>query len=202
MAELPTIRIELQGVDGLLATLREMQVKVKSHILRNAMDKAVRPLAKLGKEKAPRRGKVEYAKGGTYVRTGLLRKSIGTRVRMYQSTAVGVVGPRHMPTQIGGKTLDPGNYGHLVEFGHRIAVGGALPTSASGKPMKEHIITRGKRKGQLKTYTGHVRGVVPAHPFLRPAWEIGKRKAENDLSIALQESLLRLIKRSQVKALG
>jgi HK97 gp10 family phage protein len=45
-------------------------------------------------------------------------------------------------------------YGRLVEFGHRIAKGGAL---------------RGRRRGR-------VAGNVPAHPFMRPAFD-SKREA-------------------------
>jgi HK97 gp10 family phage protein len=50
-------------------------------------------------------------------------------------------------------------YGHLVEFGHRIASGGRL------LPRGFTSLSRRAR------YRGTVAGVVPPHPFARPAWE-------------------------------
>ncbi len=72
------------------------------------------------------------AKARVRVRTGLLRKSIGWKVKTYPSKiVVGIVGPRKtfktridgkivrrsLRTQVNGKWVNPVKYAHLVEFG-------------------------------------------------------------------------------------
>lgn len=70
----------------------------------------------------------------------------------------------------------PARYAHLVEFG----------------------------SGPRRTKTGKSTGQMPAHPFLRPAWEAGKVKALQDFSrllwIEIEKSAKRLAKRKAKKA--
>jgi len=86
----------------------------------------------------------------------LLAKSIGQRSKSYTATQtiVTVIGPRWGFKQEVGRTgagkaiyEDPAKIAHLVEHGHVLAIG------------------------------GNVVGHVPAHPFLRPAFESQKGPA-------------------------
>ena len=108
-----------------------------------------------------------------------LARSIGIRVKRY--TAQGIVyvavGPR----------WPEGAHGHLVEFGHR--------TSKHRTGTLERNLVRSARAGSKfrRTATSRVTGragggitagFVPAHPFMRPAWDSCAQQA---LTIATQE---------------
>jgi HK97 gp10 family phage protein len=84
----------------------------------------------------------KVAKANVVQETGLLRQSIGVKIKTYKSVVFGVVGPQTGFTQTVDRTApsgwrgpvksNPTNYAHLVEFG-----------------------------------TAH----SPAHPFMRPAFD-------------------------------
>lgn len=131
-----TIKGTLTGLDQSLKLLQGLKQGVRNRILRAALSKATTPMLKTAKRLAP-------------VETGLLRKSIGRKVKTYASTGsvVVVIGPRtgfRREVTVRGRKMirNPVKYAHLVELGH----GGPSP--------------------------------APAHPFLRPAWDNHKAQAQ------------------------
>jgi HK97 gp10 family phage protein len=91
-------------------------------------------------------------------KTGLLKKSIGRKIKTYKAAAVAVVGARRsvqavVTTPRGVKKSVPANYFHLVE-------GGTKPHDIPGK------------NGQVFHHPGS-----PAHPTIRQAYQTTKAQA-------------------------
>ena len=166
---------ELDGVQVTLSNMSHMKTAVKRRVIRSAITKAVRVLAKEAKKLAPKD-------------SGLLKKSIGQVVRTYKNgRIVGVVGPRRgfkqmvsrtkrFPAKVGesvfqagdfvvAELADPANYAHLVEFG-----------------TEPHSIGKGddrvKKSGGAGSQIGSTHPGNRAQPFMRPAFESKKREAE------------------------
>jgi len=93
------------------------------------------------------------------VDSGDLKRSIGWVIRQYKTgVTLAVIGPVRGKGTFRtkkGNLNEPANYAHLVEFGHN--------TPRSTKGRKNTI-------GPL---------AVPAHPFMRPAWEATKEQVLN-----------------------
>lgn len=150
------IRVQIRGGKQLQRKLNRLASVTQRKIMRPAVSAGLVPFNKSAKRRAARS-------------SGLLSKSIGTRVKVYRRSGVvyGVVGPRtRFSAMVGGVTARreiPTKYAHLVEFG----------TSA-------HIIRPKNRKALA--FDGTVVKVVrhrgtAARPFLRPAFDHNKRKA-------------------------
>jgi HK97 gp10 family phage protein len=109
------IKGKVDGLDATLKALEGLRKALANKLLRRALNKARSILAKTAKAKAPRE-------------TGLLKKSIGGKVKIYPSgVGVAVVGPRagfkkevtrkrnkRFPTTA---MANPIKYAHLVELG-------------------------------------------------------------------------------------
>ncbi|MCP4617177.1 MAG: hypothetical protein GY844_12190 [Bradyrhizobium sp.] len=98
----------LEGHGRLLRKLRRLPQTVQRRVMRPAVSKALTPVNRDAKRRAPRA-------------TGLLKKSIGKKVKVYRhsGTVWGAVGVRRgykarMPD---GRYRDPDKYAHLVELG-------------------------------------------------------------------------------------
>ena len=104
----------LDGERELGRLLRELP-KAARKGLRGAMNAAATPISKAAKKNAPRE-------------SGLLKRSIGKRVKTYSSgTVAAVIGARReVSGEYKGKKRVPANYAHLVEQGH----GGPRPAQA------------------------------------------------------------------------
>lgn len=129
----------ITGAEQLHSVLAGLPEDLRREILATTMGKAGAHVAGKMRRKAPRV-------------TGALAKSITYVVRKYGDGArtISVVGPnRKYVTKDGAR---PANYAHLVEFGHRVAKGGALD----------------RLDGRGKAGTGKQGGFVPAKPFMRP----------------------------------
>jgi HK97 gp10 family phage protein len=143
--------------DSLTAALRRLnglKPGRRNAILRTATTKSTRIIAKAAKGNLSARRKTQKKEG--IARLGLLQKSIGIKVKVYNNAVVGLVGPRKgFKQQVGVRKKggaksktgdpihhDPANIAHLVELGH----GGPHP--------------------------------APAYPFLRPAFENNKKQVE------------------------
>lgn len=126
--------VELIGDRQTIRKLKRMSDIATRRIMRPAVTKALVPINKAAKRKAP-------------VETGLLKKSIGTRVKTYARAGIvwGGVAPRsgYKTVDEDGRSRDPVNYAHLVELGH-MAYGNVY---------------------------------IPARPFLRPAIDTQRSKA-------------------------
>jgi HK97 gp10 family phage protein len=102
----------MEGIAGAVQKMASLQKRVRSNVQR----KAVRRMTTLVLKSA--------RAGLTRIRTGQLKKSLGSKVKAYRSGIVlGIVGPRKghkiTVTNAAGETvnIDPVFYAHLVEFG-------------------------------------------------------------------------------------
>lgn len=115
------VRVKIDGLEQLFARLAGIKKSLRTRILRKAVDKASKPILARAKALVPRD-------------TGLLRKSLGRRVKTYGKTgvAVAVIGPRvgfrKQRAEQGkkklvkagsgaGRVMNPVKYAHLVEKG-------------------------------------------------------------------------------------
>ena len=159
------ISAKLDGVDQVVLKLQSVDKNVRKKLMRKAITKATQPVAKAAKRGA--RSVVNQVAandelGQAMKSSGLLAKSIGSKVKTYPSgVVVGLVGPRGgFNRQIGvrkrGKNAgqainaDPIYYAHLVEYG-----------------------TRRSR----------------AKPFMRPAWDQTKDQAQAAIVSVLKDGI-------------
>ncbi len=109
------IKAKLEGLDRALALLRELPKKLAKKTLRAGVNQATKLLLSEAKSRVP-------------PSTGLLRKSLGRKVKVYKGAVVGIVGPRKgFKIQVGVRMrgpnkgtpvyMDPVRYAHLVENG-------------------------------------------------------------------------------------
>lgn len=117
--------------------------------------------------------------------TGLMKKALGIRALKHykkEGRLVMFLGPRKkgfQGTRPGSKTPHiPFYIAHLVEFGHRIAVGGTLDRVRPGSPF-------------LTIGTGKVGGFVKGRPFLRPAVDMNRNVFVTQLKNKLRDVLLK-----------
>lgn len=150
------IRAEIEGVKEMIAAVAHLKQAARSRILRSAVGKGARIILKAAKGFAPKE-------------SGLLRKSLGVKVKVYKATGrvVGIVGPRNDPKfkqavmRRRGKWFpsevysNPAKYAHLVELGHA----GRAP--------------------------------APARPFLRPAISASQGQVKEAFALAIREGLER-----------
>src|SRR6185369_7962783 len=148
-----SIRGEIDGLGEVLGKLRSLRDSMQRRVLRTAVTKAARVAAKAAKAKAPKD-------------SGLLKKSIGSKVVTYPATntVVAIIGPRKgFKQQVTGKvsgqtrTEDPALIGHLLEFGRKAV------RVKSKKVLSDGSVVYGRE----------VREVAPK-PFLRPALDSSK----------------------------
>lgn len=145
-----TIKGKIDGLSDVMKSLEGLKASVGRRILRKAITDATRPILKDAKSKCPRE-------------TGLLRKSLGRKTKVYRKSGVvvGIVGPRTGFKQMvtikdrrTGKTVEvlrnPTKYAHLVEY------------------------------GTLK---------AAAKPFLRPAWTGNKSRAAELIATRVREEI-------------
>ncbi len=154
-------------VKDLLARLDGMKRAVRTRVLRKAIGAGTKIILKVAKSLVPKE-------------SGLLRKSLGRKVKVYRNSgiAVGIVGPRkgfrQDVTRSKGKWFpvtaisDPIKYAHLVEFGtqpHSLGAGSSL---------------------RKKVQHGHMHPGAAAHPFLRP----GAKQATAAVRTAMEYAII------------
>lgn len=150
---------KVEGLTDLLARLNGLKRQVASRILRKAVGEAGKVILKVAKQMAPRE-------------SGLLRKSLGRKVKVYRSsgTAVAIVGPRVGFRQVVRRTrgkwfpteamANPVKYAHLVELGTvrskaRAFLRPALQTHAGTiRKVMETQIDRGLAEAAKKAQGG------------------------------------------------
>lgn len=138
------IGVKLTGDAELARKLRGMKFR------KGELTKALRPAAKLV---------LETARAEVPVNEGLLRKSIKVKT-LKGNPATLVVRPTYGETKSKrtGKKLSAGYHAHLVEFGTKLA----RPATETGEPRKATI--------NGKTVWIKTTGIMPAHPFMQPAF--------------------------------
>ncbi len=169
--------ISLVGDKDLIRKLDRLGKKGYRRTVAKAASKAMTPVAKLAKRLAP---------VGTGPTRGLLKKSIGKKSKWYRGTRVVIIGPRTtfkrvIVTRKGIRRVNPVNYAHLVELGHRAVTGGKVER-LDGRSVK------GPKTGRV---VGHVAG----QPFLRPALFQNKENIKRILHRELRAGLLREAKK-------
>lgn len=136
------IKGRVEGLEEVLKALDAVDKKIRRKAIRQAVGAAGKIVLAAAKQKVPKN-------------SGLLRKSLGRKVKVYRGSgvAVAIVGPRagfrQQVSRDGRRPVlsDPAKYAHLVEGG----------VGAHG----------------YKTRAGSHPGAA-AHPFLRPALEDNK----------------------------
>jgi HK97 gp10 family phage protein len=109
--------MDMKGDKALAKTLKRLGVRVQRRVMRQAVNAATTPIVKAARSRAPKR-------------SGLLKKSLGKKVRTYaeKMTVVGIVGPRtNVVGEHEGKKVRPALYSHLVERGFIAADGSFVP---------------------------------------------------------------------------
>lgn len=165
------IGFQVTGVDHLKSKLRGMRLNALKKGMSAGVTKASRLVNKAAKAKlATAKTKAAVRKKNNLVgSTGLLRESMGFRVRRYRNeNVIGVIGPAHgFRKQVGVRVLpgresklgdpifhDPAKIAHLVEFGH------AGPHPA------------------------------PPHPFMRPAMYETQDECMEIIRAALEQTII------------
>jgi hypothetical protein len=158
-------RVEITGADGLIELLQTLPEKQ----LLPAISKGLRAVGSKTIRDARKRLTKNHG-----LDTGALKRSLGVRKVLTlkkESKVIMYLGPRrgHATTKKGGKKHDPFFIGHLVEFGHRIAVG-----RSGGGEKGVRFERRNKRGAIYRAGTATSGGMVKPRPFLKPAVEANK----------------------------
>lgn len=150
------IQGKIDGLSDLLKRLDSLEKKIRKKAVRKAAGEAGKIVLK-------------DAKKGARTDTGLLRKSLGRKVKVYKGSgvAVAIVGPRvgfRQEVERGGRTMiaNPVKYAHLVELG----------TAPHG----------------YKTRPGQHPG-AQAFPFLRPALDSNRDRIVEAMAEVFREAL-------------
>jgi HK97 gp10 family phage protein len=164
------------GLDDVFKRLGHLNRTVRNRILRAAINEATKPLLDDAKQRAPRQ-------------SGLLRKSLGRKVKTYRASGVvvAIIGPRSKPSfkrqvtvrdKRTGKTRseyrNPVKYAHLQEQGRKAV-----------------RVKRGRVLGRKGVYFGKQAAAALPRPFLRPAFAAGKARAEQTMRRRILEEVLK-----------
>lgn len=100
------LSINVNGEREIVRALRKLDDRLVRRVMRKAVRAGANPIVRTARQNVPRS-------------TGLLRKSLGTKVKTYNNgTIVAIIGPRTGFKQlVNGKPRNPTKYAHLVEFG-------------------------------------------------------------------------------------
>ncbi len=160
---MPGFEIKVEG----LAELQDKLNQLKGPTAKRVMNKALRAggavFQQAVAEAAPERPNLP---SGTALPPGALRHDIGIRTIPTGADAASslvAVGPGKLTAHAA----------RLVEYGHRQTKG------------KSRLLRNGKTKGP-----GVQVGIVPPHPFMRPAFESSQQAATDAVVTSLQEDLI------------
>ena len=155
------MNLQLDGMDKLLADLKAFPKEVALPASRKAVRAGGNVIRAAMIEAAPIQA-LRSASSNS-LEPGELKESIRTRTSTTYDVAEATIGPTGKAGVVAG----------WVEYGHRMVKGGSSKVLASGK-------TRGR---------GKQTGDVPAHPFLRPAFEESIAEAQEMMEQTLLEEL-------------
>lgn len=181
-------RWKVSGIADLRGFIADIKPSAQSRILAGAMAEASKPIV------VSARGKVQKDSGALkrslgfvvrrYPEKGQIASFIGARKGKYKQTKTrtGKASIRRSKKGEDGPFLNPANYSHLLEFGHRVAKGGPLRDTFE----TEMTVVNGKRRLRKtnrikKKATGSVAGFVRPYPFLAPA--VAQTRGQVDAAI-------------------
>lgn len=150
------VEMSIKNVTAISVALQRVGSREGKRVIRAALNASGKPIVKDARKTVP-------------VRTGMLKKSLGTKTQIFPNgDGVAIIGPRAGPKFLKviknakGKEVKirPSRYGHLVELG---------------------TINQ------------------PARPFLRPALVSAKGKAFNAFAVQFDISLAKAVARQRVK---
>ena len=159
--------VELHGAKELDALLKDLPEKMRRKVMRPALAEGSRLIVKDAKARCPVTSRPHTVKGVKVL--GRLRKSIGYKIKQYKNTGnwISIIGPRL------GRW--GGYHAHLVEFGS--APRWRDPPEMEGHGLRRRGRARLKYFAELLGVRGGYTGVMPAQPFMRPAFDENKQKA-------------------------
>lgn len=180
------MRIESQAVANLVKRLAALDRKVARKALKAGVNEVTKNVLWDAKSLVPKR-------------TGLLRKSLGRKVKSYRGGAiiVGIIGPRRgFRTVYNGVPINPVKYAHLVEYGRReVRVKKKKVLAGSGVPLTKQV-----QQGPFRSVIFGVKvRSVPPRPFLRPAWEQNRTRAVDVIVRHLRLEIIRFYGRARQK---
>lgn len=176
----------LQGDKELIRTLDRLAASAVRRIVRPAVSRALVPLNKAMKRRAP-------------VESGALKRSLGRKVKSYPRLGIvwGAVGPRSgYAVRFQGRNRDPRYYAHLVEFGTAPHSMGEA-TKAHGE---KHIHRRAKLLAKAQKSGGRTHPGTPARPFARPAFDEARGAMETILNEQIRVNLAKWIEKEASKS--
>lgn len=174
-------KVNIQGLDELIQTFRDMSGPKADAKLAMAMKYALKPLQEKVKSLAPK--KMKGNKKHLKATTGILKRSISIKSKKFgrgkNKKVLGLVGPRLKKyTSTQGKTIIPAFYTHLVESG-----------------TASHTVSP-RAKEKLKSFVGPVMPgrfkswIHPgsrAKPFMMPALQISGSEIYSRFAEKLKE---------------
>lgn len=153
--------VKITGVKEMERNLRLLPVRVAKRVLRRAVVKATTIFEDAIQTNAA------VAKD-----TGEFQASAGKRIRSYRGeVVVGVAGFRVFDLTGRGNKTYPSNIDYLLEFGHRVVVGGTAERQ-SGRSKKSTHAPKSKSKG--RTGEGRVVGKTEPLSIVRKAFDSRK----------------------------
>lgn len=145
------------NIAGAIGMLERLGPEVVNKVLPKACRAGATPQAKAARA---------FLRKVTKKRTGLLGRSLAIRTVRKQGRVLAVVLPRKgfggITAQ--GKKVYPLKYSHLVELGHRIALG---PSGRS----ENFFVLKHSRRNKFYGLPATVGGFVKPRPFLKPAFD-------------------------------
>lgn len=168
MPSTKTIEAKIEGLKPILARMERWKGGKQRKVIRAAISKASTVILQEVKSRVPKR-------------SGLLKKSMGRKVKTYTrtGTVIAIVGPRVGHRKLyKGNYIDPVKYAHLVEFGRKASV------VRKKKVMSDGSVIYGKK----------TKPVAPK-PFIRQSWAARK----HDVRKIIIDELNRGIKRELAK---
>src|SRR5262245_15042321 len=150
------IHYQVEGLEEIKARLAQLKQSLRKKILRRALGKAARLVAKVAKSLAP-------------VSSGAVKKALGSKVYS-KKNVVGLIGARTGFEQIiDGKKVDPVRTTHFAEAGRK-------EVRAKGKPLTFELHGKLVRTGRVRAAQG---SRFLARAYKRTRSEVAKVVAED-----------------------
>ncbi len=168
--------VKITGVKELERRLRLLPERVARRVVRRSVVKATDIFRK-----------AIHANASAAKDTGEFQASANKRIRTYRGeTIVGVAGFKVFDLTGRGNKTYPSNIDYLLEFGHRIVVGGTTERLSGGSKKSTHA-----QKSKLKGRTGKGRVVGKVEPLgiVRKAYDARKSIALTTLTHGIAKGI-------------